>query len=326
MSKVKVESPPTRMGMVVKSTGSWYAVLPIGSVETLKCRIVGKFRLKENNLTNPVAVGDIVQFIAEGDEGDGMITSIMPRKNYVARQSPRQKHALHLLASNIDQAILFVTMVEPSLKQGFIDRFLMMTEPQDIHVHIVFNKADLYQPEDLEMFDYLKAVYTNIGYQVHLVSAATQQGLAELREVLTDKITLLSGQSGVGKSTLVNALQPDLVLRTGELSDYTGKGQHTTTFAEMHPLSFGGHIIDTPGIKNLSFNNLTPEDVAHNFREFFILSQGCRFGSRCSHRNEPHCAVKAAIEVHEISELRYNNYLKILDEIAEQNYWEKVKG
>ena len=273
-------------------------------------------------LTNPVAVGDFVQFILES-EGKGMIKKIMPRTNYVARQSPRRKHDVHLLAANIDQALLFVTIVEPSLKQGFIDRFLLTTEPQEIPTVIVFNKADLYDAEDMEIFEKMKGIYEKIGYTVLLVSATEGVGLAALASVLTNKITMISGQSGVGKSSVVNGIQDQLALKTGEISDYSGKGQHTTTFAEMHPLDFGGSLIDTPGIKTLAFNNLEPIQVAHNFREFFQLSDECRFGGSCLHRNEPNCAVLAALERDEISDIRYENYLKILEEVEDQNYWER---
>lgn len=287
-------------------------------------RIVGKFRLDGMRITNPVAVGDEVEVEIDEKEETGTIRNILPRRNYVVRQSPRRKHDLHLLASNVDQAMVIVTIIEPNLKQGFIDRFLLMTEPYEIPTVIVFNKADLYGAEELSVFEYLEAIYQNIGYTVLLVSATQGRGLAELQELLRDKATLIAGQSGVGKSTLVNAIQPQLELRTAELSDYSGKGQHTTTFAEMHPLDFGGAIIDTPGIKTLSFNHLEPMDVAHNFREFFERSEGCRFGGKCLHRNEPGCAVKKAIEAGEVSELRYMNYLALLEEIEDQNYWERL--
>lgn len=276
-------------------------------------------------LTNPVAVGDEVKLQIEDEDGEetGLIKEILPRRNYVVRQSPRRKHDLHLLASNIDQAAVFMTIIQPMLKQGFIDRFLLMTEPYNIPALIIFNKADLYGPEELDIYEYLREIYEDIGYQVLLVSAIEGQGLEELKSLLKDKITLMSGQSGVGKSTLLNGIQPQLELRTKELSDYSGKGQHTTTFAEMYELDFGGSIIDTPGIKTLAFNNLEPLDVAHNFREFFALSEDCRFGGKCLHRNEPKCAVKAALDAGEVSELRYINYLTILEEIEEQNYWER---
>lgn len=308
-------------GTVIKSTGSWYQVqFEDGSQKA--CRILGKFRLQGMKLTNPVAVGDKV-IIREADGGDtGLIQEILPRQNYVVRQSPRQKHNLHLLASNIDQAVLIITIVEPMLKQGFIDRFLMMTEPHDIPVTIVFNKSDLFKEEEEETFELMQMVYDAIGYQVLQVSALSGEGLEQLKEILKDKISLMSGQSGVGKSSVINSIQPQLELRTSEISDYTGKGQHTTTFAEMFQLDFGGFIIDTPGIKMLAFNNLEVMDVAHNFREFFILSSDCKFGN-CTHRNEPQCAVKEALEEGKITYMRYNNYLQILEEIEDQNYWER---
>ncbi|MEO1514475.1 MAG: ribosome small subunit-dependent GTPase A [Bacteroidota bacterium] len=310
-------------GTVVKSTGSWYQV-QLGEGDLMNCRIMGKFRLNGLKLTNPVAVGDEVQIEAE-EAGTGLIKKILSRRNYVVRQSPRKKHHLHLLASNIDQAVVVMTIVQPKLKQGFIDRFLLMTEPHDIPVIIVFNKSDLYDEGDVAVYEYLKDIYENIGYQTLLVSATEGDGLDDLMAGLKDKISLISGQSGVGKSTLLNGLQPSLDIRTGELSDYSGKGQHTTTFAEMHPLEKGGFIIDTPGIKSLAFNNLEPMDVAHNFREFFAISSECKFAN-CTHRNEPKCAVKQAIEGGTISELRYANYLQILEEIEDQNYWERHKG
>ena len=289
----------------------------------LECRIIGKFRLDGLKLTNPVAVGDRVLVEPDAELGSGVIRQIQPRQNYVVRQSPRRKHDLHLLASNIDQAVVVVTIVHPNLKQGFIDRFLLMTEPYDIPVTVVFNKCDLYEAHDMEMFEYIKSIYVSIGYQVLLASATHSDGLDDLRMLLKDKTTLVSGQSGVGKSTLINAIQPQLDLRTGEISDYSGKGQHTTTFAQMYNLDFGGAIIDTPGIKTLAFNHLEPMDVAHNFREFFALSDDCRFGGKCLHRNEPGCAVKAAIAEGQVSELRYVNYLTIIEEIEDINYWER---
>ncbi|MEY4935592.1 MAG: hypothetical protein RIS64_1951 [Bacteroidota bacterium] len=311
-------------GVVIKSTGSWYQVRRDGDDKTINCRIVGKHRLNNLLLTNPVAVGDKVGFALE-DDGNGMIRKIMPRVNYVARQSPHNRMAMHLVAANIDQAVLFTTVVAPMFKAGFIDRFLLMTEPRNIPTIIVFNKADLY--DDVAMDNYLEIrnIYQKIGYTVLLVSAIHHQGLEALKAVLKDKVTLLSGQSGVGKSSVVNAMQPQLDLRTGDISDYSGKGQHTTTFAEMHPLSFGGSLIDTPGMKILGFNNLDKFDIAHNFREIFETSKQCRFGGSCLHREEPNCAVKAAVEKGEIAETRYMNYLVILGEAEEQKHWEKNK-
>jgi len=309
---------------VIRSTGSWYEVETV-SGEIVKCRIKGKFRLQGMKLTNPVAVGDIVDIeIEDIEEKTGVIKNIHPRKNIVVRQSPRKKHFLHLLASNIDQAVLIITINYPKLKQGFIDRFLLMTEPYNIPVSIVFNKSDLYNEGDMRVYEYLRQIYEKIGYECFLTSATQNKGIDKVKNNLKNKISLVAGQSGVGKSTLINSIQPNLNLKTKELSDYTGKGQHTTTFAEMFSLDFGGKIIDTPGIKNLSFNNLEVLDVAHNFREFFKVSGQCKY-SNCTHRNEPGCAVKEAIENEEISELRYYNFVQILDEIEEQNHWERHK-
>ena len=307
-------------GIVIKSTGSWYLVRgPKGEIEA---RIRGKFRLEGVKLTNPVAVGDKVRL--EFENGNAMISEILPRSNYVVRQSPRQKHHLHLLASNIDQAIVIGTLVAPHLKQGFIDRFLLMTEPHNIPAIIVFNKSDLWGEEEWMIFEALKFIYSDIGYKVLATSSLTSDDKEEIKAVLKNKITLIGGQSGVGKTTFLNAIQPGLGLRTQDLSGYTGKGQHTTTFAEMFELTISGYVIDTPGIKTLSYNNLEPMDVAHNFREIFKASENCRF-SDCFHRDEPHCAVKKAVEDGVISELRYMNYLQIMDEVEEQNYWERHK-
>lgn len=313
-------------GTVTKSTGSWYNVRLDDTGETLQCRIVGKFRLDDVPLTNPVAVGDRVEIQREGvSEAEGMIVKILPRTNFIVRQSPRRKHDLHLLAANIDQAVLIVTVVQPNLKPGFIDRFLLMTEPHELPVTIVFNKGDLYTDEDVAVFFAMKEVYEKIGYRVIATSVVDNKGLDTLRDILKDKTTLISGQSGVGKSSLINAIQPQLELRTADISDYSGKGQHTTTFAEMFELDFGGRLIDTPGIKTLAFNNKDAQNVAHSFREFFELSEHCRFGASCLHRNEPGCAVRDAVKKGEVSELRYINYLGILEEVEDQNYWERHK-
>ncbi len=312
-------------GTIVKSTGSRYWVRDeVGKV--IMARIKGKFRMKGLKLTNPVAVGDLVEFeVEKTEEALGVIHKILPRENYIVRQSPHHRLHLHLLSANINQAVLFVTLKSPKLKQGFIDRFLLMTAPFDIPTYIIVNKADLYDAKDLEKFEELKQIYEAIGYHIILISALEAKNLEMLRDVLKDKITLIGGHSGVGKSTLINSIQPQLDIRTQEISDFSGKGQHTTTFAEMHPLDFGGFIIDTPGIKSLTFNHLEEEDVAHNFLEFFETSKNCKFNN-CLHINEPNCAVKDGIEIGTISNLRYENYLQILGEIRGQNYWERHKG
>ncbi len=308
-------------GLIIRSTGSWYEVKnPEGKI--IHCRMPGKFRLNGKKLTNPVAVGDNVLFVIEDKQETGIIKEIVDRKNYVIRQSPRKKHFLHILAANIDQALLIVTVAHPKLKQGFIDRFLLMTEPYDIPVHIFFNKGDVYTDEDLLMFQDLKEMYERIGYRCYLVSALEEKGIETLLKVLQGKTTLFSGQSGVGKSSLINCVNPDIELKTKDISVFTGKGQHTTTFAEMFELDSETRIIDTPGIKTLSFNHLEPLDVAHNFKEFFVASVKCKYDN-CLHRNEPKCAVKDGLDDEEFSTARYNSYLQILEEIEDQNYWER---
>src|SRR5690606_17474161 len=272
-------------GKVTKVTGSWHDIL-LEDGNILPCRIIGRLRLDDIRTTNPVGVGDEVEVEYEqGDSTRGVITEVLPRRNYIVRQSPRKKHDLHLLAANIDQAILVTTIIQPSLKMGFIDRFLLMTEPHDIPVTLIINKCDLFTDHEWELYGGLKIMYEDIGYKVMSCSSITGEGVDELRAILRDRTSLVAGQSGVGKSSLINVIQPGLGLRTDDISEYSGKGQHTTTFAEMFMLDMGGYIIDTPGIKMLSFNNLEPMDVAHNFREFFARSSECRFPN-CLHRNE----------------------------------------
>ncbi|NNE16684.1 MAG: ribosome small subunit-dependent GTPase A [Saprospiraceae bacterium] len=311
-------------GLIIRSTGSWYEV-KTSDKKIVKCRMPGKFRLNGKKLTNPVAVGDFVDIELEENQDTGIITKIRDRKNYVIRQSPRKKHFVHIIASNIDQALLIVTISHPKLKQGFIDRFLLMTEPYDIPVHIFFNKGDVYSDDDLMLFEDLKEIYERIGYRCYLVSALEEKGIDTLKKVIEGKTTLISGQSGVGKSSLINCVNPNFDLKTKDISDYTGKGQHTTTFAELFEINENTHIIDTPGIKTLSFNHLETQDIAHNFKEFFKYSKNCKFDD-CLHRNEPKCAVKDAVEEGEISIYRYQNYLHLLDEVEDQNYWERHSG
>ena len=310
-----------KTGIITKSTGKYYTIKEKDTDQIYQGIIRGKFKLDGYKLTNPVAVGDEVDYEIEGDYA--IIQKISNRHNYVVRQSPRKKHFMHLMAANVDQAMLIVTIVQPKLKQGFIDRFLLMTEPYNIPVIIVFNKSDLWSEEDRNVYEYLKMVYTDTGYDVKCCSTVHDEGIMDINQSLSGKRTLCAGQSGVGKSSLLNSVSPGLNLKTQSLSDYSGKGQHTTTFAEMFEISPGTELIDTPGIKTLAFNHLEVMDVAHNFRDLFKYSAYCKFGD-CTHRNEPKCAVKKAIDEGEISSLRYDNYLQIVDEIENQNYWERI--
>ncbi|HMW37978.1 MAG TPA: ribosome small subunit-dependent GTPase A [Saprospiraceae bacterium] len=311
-------------GLVLKSTGSWYDVYVEQTNQVLACRLAGKMKLNKSTLTNPVAVGDKVD-IQVSQNSDAIIQNIQPRKNYIARQSPKNKHQVHIIASNIDQAVLITTLREPHFKQGFIDRFIMTTEPQDIPVLIIFNKADLYNDEDVEEYKELQTIYESIGYSTLSISCKSKLGIEALKERLVSKISLFSGQSGVGKSSIINALIPGLNQKTGLVSGYTGKGTHTTTFAEMLRGERDTFIIDTPGLKTLTFNNLEILDVAHNFREFFEVSENCKFGRRCTHQDEPGCCVRERIENGQLYFYRYRNYLSILEEIKAHNYWERKK-
>jgi len=299
-------------GIVIKSTGSWYNVrIPNG--EIIKSRIAGKIKLDGLKLTNPIAVGDEVTLeMEDSDEIRGVIKAISPRKNYVVRQSPRKKHQLHFLASNVDQVLLIVTMREPNLKVGFIDRFLIMTEPYSIPAIIVFNKSDIYTDDDLVYYNELNAIYTKIGHRVIKASSVTKDGLKEIQTLLKDKITLIAGQSGVGKSTLVNAIEPTLDLRTEEISDFSGKGQHTTTFAEMIELDDMTYIIDTPGIKGFGVVDFDKSEIFHFFPEIFSFSSFCQF-TNCLHTHEPGCEVKKALEKGKIAQSRYESYISIMD-------------
>jgi ribosome biogenesis GTPase / thiamine phosphate phosphatase len=314
-------------GIVIKSTGSWYQVLPDDGSPICACRTKGKLRLSDLPLTNPIAVGDRVTYALEQGEQEfqGTISGISPRTNYVLRQSPRRKHELHMIAANIDQALLITTIIEPDLKPGFIDRYLLTTEAHRIPVIMVFNKSDLYDKYAMQVYEEVRDIYEAIGYRVLLTSNEKNEGIEELRQLLVGKTTLLTGQSGVGKSTLINSVQPGIELETGEISDYSGKGQHTTTFAEMFILDSGARIIDTPGIKALAFNHLDPEMIAHNYREFFALSPQCKFKASCMHVNEPECAVKLALNEGRVSAQRYDSYIHILTETREQNHWERKK-
>lgn len=299
-------------GVVLKSTGSWYHVRENETGQVYDCRIKGKLRIAGIKSTNPLAVGDIVDFeLEDGSETQGLVKGIEDRHNYIIRKSVNLSKRVHIIAANMDQALLVTTLVQPATSTGFMDRFLATAEAYGIPTIIVFNKSDLYDEDILDELDYRKAVYESIGYRCIITSATEGEGIAELKEALEGKTTLLSGHSGVGKSTLVNAVEPELNLRTAEVSTSHNKGQHTTTFAQMHPLSFGGDIIDTPGIKGFGLVNMEKEEMSHFFPEIFAVSQGCKFHN-CLHVDEPHCAVKAALEGMKIAPTRYESYLSFL--------------
>ncbi len=304
-------------GLVIKSTGSWYTVRT-DSGQDIECKIKGNFRLKDIRSTNPIAIGDRVQ-ISVNTEGSGFITEIENRKNYIIRRASNLSKQSHIIAANLDLCLLIVTVNYPETSTIFIDRFLASAEAYRVPTHLVFNKTDRYSEEESRYLDKLIELYTYIGYPCHRTSAINNEGIDEIKNLLPDKITLFSGHSGVGKSTLINAILPEQKLKTQEISEYHNKGMHTTTFSEMYPTQGNGYIIDTPGIKGFGTIDMKDEEVGHYFKEIFQFSAQCKYNN-CTHRHEPGCAVREAVKNHFISESRYTSYLNILEDKDEGKY------
>lgn len=304
-------------GLVRKNTGSWFYIRT-DEGNDIQCKLRGTFRLKDIKTTNPIAVGDRVVY-EMNDDGTGLITQIEQRKNYVIRRSSNLSKQAHIIAANVDLSFLVVTINEPETSTVFIDRFLASAEAYRVPVCLVFNKVDLYDEEDMEYIDALMKLYEYIGYQCIKVSSVTEEGMTELKEKIKNKVTLFSGHSGVGKSTLINSLIPGIELKTGGISEYHNRGMHTTTFSEMVDVPSGGYIIDTPGIKGFGMVDMEKEEIAHYFPEIFEFSKQCRFNN-CQHINEPDCAVVEAVENHQISESRYKSYINIMEDGAEDKY------
>lgn len=306
-------------GLVIKNTGSWYSV-KTDEGRTVECKIKGNFRLRGIRSTNPVAVGDHVEIICN-QEGTAFITDIEDRRNYIIRKSPNLSKQSHIIAANVDQAFLVVTVNYPETSTTFIDRFLASAEAYRVPVSLVFNKSDLLSDDELKYQKMMVTLYETIGYSCFEVSALDSNTLDCLKPLLKDKVTLFSGNSGVGKSTLLNHIIPGLNLRTAQISEAHNTGMHTTTFSEMLPLSYGGWVIDTPGIKGFGTFDMEPEEICGYFKEIFKFSKGCRFNN-CTHTHEPGCAVRKAVEEHYISESRYNSYLSMLKDKEEGKYRE----
>jgi len=307
-------------GIVIKSTGSWYLVKTIeGNI--FKCKIKGRFKTQGIKSTNPIAAGDKVSFIVQKEEGVGFINKIHTRQNYIVRKATKLSSRSHIIAANIDYAILVISLAFPRTSTGFIDRFLLTAEAYHIPAVLVFNKIDLHDKKLNEQLEKWMSLYRKIGYQCFALSAKNKEGIEPLKKLIKNKTSLFSGHSGVGKSALVNTIQPGLQLKTSKVSESNEKGTHTTTFAEMHPLDFGGYIIDTPGIRGFGLVDFIPEEVPNYFPEFRQFSSSCKF-SNCTHTHEPECAVIKAVNNGEIAESRYNNYLAIIkdDYFSEKPY------
>jgi len=308
----------TLNGVVYKSTGSWYTVKD-NAGKFWSARIKGIFKIDEITSTNPVSVGDKVEVEENEVEQTALITKIYDRTNYINRQSPRAKHQQHIVAANIDLSLLLATLKEPRTSQGFIDRSLVASEMYHVPSIIVFNKADLHKRKEDEKFQQLKTMYEQIGYKVFLISVNDNVGVDELKEELKNRVTLISGHSGVGKSSLLNLIFPELKLKTQDISGWSGKGLHTTTFAEMFDLPSGGSIIDTPGMREFGLIGVSKQELSHYFPEMRERLVNCQFNN-CLHINEPGCAIKEAVVDGEINEDRYVSYVNILDSIEEKSY------
>ena len=298
-------------GTVLKSTGSWYSVM-LENGNVLQCRLKGKFRTHGIKSTNPVAVGDHVRVELEDDESQALITELFDRKNYIIRKSVNLSKRTHIIAANVDQAVLVVSLAAPKTLPGFIDRFLATAEAYSIPAIVVFNKVDLYNEDELADLEYFELVYQQASYKTLITSATENENTNAFKALLKDKVSLLSGNSGVGKSTLVNAVEPMLDLKTQEISDAHQQGMHTTTFAEMFSLSFGGFVIDTPGIRGFGLVDMDKAEIGDYFPEIFRLKSKCRFNN-CLHINEPGCAVLEALENHEIAPTRYRSYINMIN-------------
>ncbi len=299
-------------GTVIKSTGSWYQVIDSNDIIT-ECRLIGAFRIKGIRTTNPVAVGDIVDYKPAGD-GTAVITKIHPRNNYLIRKATKLSKSSHIIAANIDQLVVVVSLIKPRTSSGFIDRLLTTAEAYHIPAKIVFNKCDLYNDEDTDNLDQMISCYQEIGYQCLQTSVPEKTGLQEFKDLISDKTSLISGHSGVGKSALISAVDNTLNIKIGHISEYHSKGTHTTTFANMYKLSIGGWIIDTPGIKEFGLYDFTKYELGHRFPEIRKFMPHCKFNN-CIHVNEPGCAVKNAVEEGQIAGFRYENYLNMLNSI-----------
>ncbi|WP_411274801.1 ribosome small subunit-dependent GTPase A [Daejeonella sp.] len=296
-------------GLVIKSTGSWYEVVA-ESGEIINCRIKGKFRTLDIKTTNPIAVGDKVEVEREPDQDTWLIGTLYPRKNYIIRKSVNLSKQAQIIAANLDQAFLIVTLASPRTSLGFIDRFLVTAEAYAVPAMLIFNKLDLFSNEGLEILKLYQQIYEKAGYPCYSVSAIEMTNLEQIKELLKDKVTLVSGHSGVGKSTLINALLPGSQLKTGDISEWSDKGKHTTTFAEMFELPFGGYLIDTPGIRELGVFDIEKQELGRLFPEIRELMENCKFHN-CRHINEPGCSVLKALETDEIEPSRYDSYLSI---------------
>ena len=305
--------------LVYKSTGSWY-ITKTADGQLYNARIKGVLKIGGSTSTNPIAVGDEVEMELENElEKTATIYEIKDRRNYIARTSPHNKNQHHIIASNLDQSLLFATLKNPKTSSGFIDRFLVSCEAYHLPAIIIFNKADVYRQKEMDRFEHLKQVYEQIGYKVLLTSIMNGLGIDEVKEVLKNKTTLLSGHSGVGKSSLINSIFPELTLRTKEVSNWSGKGMHTTTFAEMFDLSNGGKVIDTPGIRELGLVDISKKELSHYFPEMRRLLNDCQFNN-CMHINEPGCAIKQGVNTGTIDTDRYVSYLSILDTMTDIKY------